>query len=73
MAVLGREGDTKSIWNPDVQVEVDAAKKQFDFLVKEKKYSAFRVDKDGKQTGQRMTDFDPKAGSIILVPQFAGG
>jgi hypothetical protein len=72
MECLGREGDTKMLWDTDKPDEVEAAKKQFDFL-KGKGYVAFKVDKDGKQLTERVTAFDGTLGRIIMLPQYAGG
>ena len=70
-AIEGGPGDTKLMWSPDNQDEVNAAKKTFDELRK-KRFLAFKVEEGGKQ-GEQVTTFDPKAGKIIMVPQFAGG
>ena len=71
MAILGTEGDTKVIWDAENEHEVDAAKAQFDILIK-KGFSAFKVKKDG-EAGKKIKYFDPNAGSIIMVPMVAGG
>lgn len=73
MAVMDGSGDTKAFWDAGKPEEVEAARRQFDFLVKEKKYSAFHVrGKDGAQ-GEQMRAFDPAAERIIFVPQMQGG
>ncbi len=71
MRVLGREGDSKTTWDPDNSDEVEVAKAQFDSLIA-KKYNAFSVKKDGEK-GKKMHHFDPKAAAMILVPPVAGG
>lgn len=71
MAVMGKEGDVKQMWNPQNDFEVKQAKKQFDDYRKEK-YVAFRVDKEGNK-GEQMTEFDPTAAKMIFVPAFQGG
>ncbi len=48
MAILGRDGDTKVIWDPDNEDEVEAAQEQFDSLT-EKGFTAFSVKKDGEK------------------------
>jgi len=68
---LSEEGDTKVIWNPDNQDEVDAAEAQFDTLA-EKGFTAFAVKKDGEK-GKKITTFEPNAGKIIMVPKIGGG
>lgn len=69
---LDASGDTKTIWNPESPDEVESAQAQFDKLVGEKGYAAFRVDEDGEK-GEKMRTFDAKAGKIILVPPMVGG
>ncbi len=71
LAVMGMGGDTKSIWDPDNEDEVEAAKKQFDELI-EGGHAAFKVKKSGKP-GKKITEFDPSAGKVILVPPVRGG
>lgn len=71
LRVLGPEGDIKTIWDPEKNDEVKAAREQFDNL-KKKGYRAFRVDKDGDKAGV-MGSFDPAAGKVILVPGIVGG
>jgi len=74
IAVMGRSGDTKTIWDPNVPDEVEVARMQFDKLVRDKRYSAFRVDsKDPNKKGERMSTFDPEAGRVIFIPQLVGG
>ena len=73
MEIMGKEGDTKAIWDKNNPDEVEAIRKQFDYLVREKKYVAFHVtDKDGNK-GEQMRTFDPKAERIIFVPPMVGG
>jgi predicted glycosyltransferase len=72
MAVMGREGDTKVIWDRTKPDEVEVARDTFDKL-KKKGYMAYQVkDKDGKQ-GEVMQEFDAQAERVILVPQMVGG
>jgi len=71
LAVLGRAGDTKQIWDPDNKAEVEAAETLFDSLTK-KGYLAFKVGKDGEKSTQ-MKKFSPSAGKVILVPPMVGG
>ncbi len=71
ISVLGREGDTKVIWDSENEEEVALAKKQFEDAM-EKKFAAFRVKKDGTKS-KKITKFDPDAERIILVPALAGG
>lgn len=71
MAVLGREGDTKVMWDPGNADEVENARDTFNKLTK-KGHLAFSVKNDGEKDKQ-IREFDPKAGKIILVPRFVGG
>jgi len=71
LAIISNEGDTKVIWDPENSDEIEAAEAQFDALVK-KGFTAFRVKKNGDQ-GKKITDFDPDAGKIIMVPKIVGG
>lgn len=72
MSIMGRRGDTKVTWNPDNDTEVKAAKAQFATLVKDSKFRAFRVDREG-EPGEEMDKFDKTAGKVIMVPPMAGG
>ena len=69
--VLDHTGDTRTTWDPDKQVEVDAAKKTFKEL-KKKGYLAYTVGENGEK-GEVIQQFDPTAGMIIMSPQYAGG
>lgn len=68
---LSKHGDNKTTWNPENSAEIDAARTTFRTL-KEKGYSAFKVDREGKPSGP-MTEFDPQAGAIIMTPRHVGG
>lgn len=69
--VLDLSGDSKILWDPDNEKEVEAAKEQFD-LLKKKGFTMFRVDKKGDK-GKRMDSFEESAGRIIAAPQIMGG
>jgi len=71
MRTLCDKGDTKVIWDPKNEDEVEAAEEQFNTLM-DKGFTAFSVKKDGKKH-KRIDEFDPKAGKIIMVPRMAGG
>lgn len=71
MELMGKDGDTKLMWDKHSEDEVEAAKTTFNTL-KKKRYLAFKANKDGSQ-GEQMTEFDPKAERIIMVPPMAGG
>lgn len=72
MGIMGAEGDLKKIWDRNNQDEVDDAKASFNRLTKEKRYLAFRVNKDGEK-GEQMREFDPHAERMILTPPLQGG
>ena len=64
-------GDTKVIWDPKNDDEVEAAEEQFNTLI-DKGFSAFEVKKGGDK-GKKITKFNPNAGKIIMVPEIVGG
>lgn len=71
LKVLDHTGDTKTLWNPQNQDEVDNAKKVFQRM-KRKGFLAYSVGEDGSQ-GEVLQEFDPLAGAIIMTPQLVGG
>ena len=72
IALLGRQGDIKTVWDKDKPEEVKAARKQFDDL-RSKGYLAFEVvDKIGEK-GRQIYDFNPNAEKIILAAPMQGG
>jgi hypothetical protein len=72
LAIMSHRGDTKTIWDPDNQVEVEVAKKTFDEFIK-KGFVAFSVEGKEGLKGEQIKKFDPKAGRIIMSPPIAGG
>lgn len=72
MRILGVEGDTKVIWDPKNEDEVDAAEAQFNSLIK-KGFSAFEVGISGRKTSKKVEEFDPDLGKLIMVPRAVGG
>jgi len=71
LKIISDEGDTKVIWDPKNEDEVEVAEAQFDMLI-ENGFTAYAVKKDGKQ-GKKITKFDEDAGKIIMVPKIVGG
>lgn len=69
---LSREGDTKLSWNADNEFEVANAREMFNKLVRDGNWSAFMMKWRGG-TGEKITEFDPNAAKIILVPPIGGG
>jgi len=64
-------GDLKVIWDPKKRDEVDAAREQFEKLVK-KGYLAFKV-KSGGGKGAKVAEFDEDAEMLIMSPALQGG
>ena len=72
IAVLGRQGDVKTVWDKNKPEEVTAACNQFHNL-RSKGYLAFEVvDKIGEK-GRQIYDFNPNAERIILAAPMQGG
>lgn len=71
MKIMDGTGDSKVMWDPSHEDEVDAAEAQFDALMA-KGFTAFKVKKDGSK-GTSIKKFDPKAGKLIMVPKMVGG
>lgn len=72
MAVMDHTGDTKTIWDPSVKDEVDAARIQFNEM-KKKGYRPYRVNPETGKKTELMSEFDPHAAAMILCPPMAGG
>jgi hypothetical protein len=72
LCVMDQTGDTRTIWSPDNEAEVAAAKSTFDAL-KAKGYLAYQVKGEKGENGEVMKEFDPKAGRVIMIPQPIGG
>lgn len=71
--VLGRDGDTKVIWDKNKPEEVEAARLMFDALRK-KNYLAFKVKGDkGDKGDEQIREFDPTVERMILTPQMQAG
>lgn len=71
MSIMDSTGDTKLVWDPKEKTEVETARKAFQALL-DKGFVAFRVAKEGGK-GEKIKEFDPLAGSIIMVPKLVGG
>jgi hypothetical protein len=67
-------GDKSVSWDKGKPEQVEAAKQEFEYLVKEKRYKAYRIDpsKPGRK-GVPVAAFDPAAEELLLVPQMQGG
>jgi hypothetical protein len=64
-------GDTKLVWNSDDAIEVEAARRSFDFL-RGKGFASFKVAGEGRR-GEQIREFSPEAGALIMAPQMSGG
>jgi hypothetical protein len=72
MRIMDKDaGDLRVIWDSSKQVEVDAAKKQFEELMK-KKYKAFAVKSNGEK-GEEIKEFNPYLEKVVLAPAPAPG
>lgn len=71
LCVLDKTGDTKTIWDPTVADEVEAARAQYDKF-KAKGYFAYRVNEKGDKA-EVMGAFDPQAGKVIMARALTGG
>lgn len=71
MQIMDQTGHTTTTWDVNRPDEVEAAREQFNSLTR-KGYQAFRVEGANNQ-GERLREFDPKAGKIMMVPQLVGG
>ena len=72
MRRLDQRGDIKTIWDEENEDEVEAARQQFEDLVGDKDFKAFKVNKKGDATTE-IKQFDPSLEKMILVPPVVGG
>jgi hypothetical protein len=72
LSIMGREGDTKYIWDKTKPVEVEAARALFATLTKQN-YLAFRATGSKGEAGEQIREFDPDVERIIFTPQLRGG
>jgi hypothetical protein len=72
LAIMGRPGDTKIIWDRSRPEEVQTARRTFDELRKQG-YLAWSVrGRDGEKDSQ-IHEFDPNAERLIMAPPLRGG
>ncbi len=71
MQIMDPTGHTTVGWDVDVPDEVENARKTFTDMVR-KGYQAFRVGTSGRQA-ERLTEFDPTAEKMVMIPQLKGG
>lgn len=72
MAIMGREGDTKVLWDKTKPIEVEVAKITFDKLIKDG-YSAYAVSDTGDKKGSPVREFDSNAERLIFIPPMQAG
>lgn len=71
LKVMGpTDGDKRLEWDPENEHSIVLAKDMFEKALKEGK-RAYRITNGRK--GQPITEFDPNAKEILLVPPVAGG
>lgn len=71
IAILDKTGDTKIIWDPTNEVEVENARRTFDDM-KAKGFTAYSVNRRGDKDAV-VREFDPDAQKLILTPALVGG
>jgi hypothetical protein len=67
-----KPGDTKIIWDPENEAEVESARRTFSDLVGARRFLAFRVAGEGRK-GEQIREFDPDAEKLVITPPMAGG
>jgi hypothetical protein len=71
MNIADPTGHTSISWDENNEGEVELARNAFNDAIK-KGYQAFKTRLTGGR-GERMTEFDPTAEEMLLVPQLRGG
>lgn len=71
MHVMDPTGHTTVGWDPEVEAEVESARATFTRMTG-RGYQAFHVSEGGGKS-ERMTEFDPDAEKMLLIPQLRGG
>lgn len=73
LAIMGKPGDVKIIWDKTKSAEVEVARKNFNEL-RAAGYAAFSVgDKGEKKETEHITVFDPNVERMILALPLVGG
>jgi hypothetical protein len=75
MEELCSKGDIKYMWDKNVPSEVEAARTQFELLVKKNRtHLAYKVkDKDGEKSNEVIREFDPELERVIFHKATVGG
>jgi hypothetical protein len=77
MDVMDSSGHTSVTWDPTDEASVNDARREFTRLTGEG-YQAYRMEAVGEHAvvenkGARITEFDPEAGRLLLIPHRVGG
>lgn len=77
MQIMDSSGHTTVTWDPDNLDSVADARREFERLTGQG-YQAFRMEAVGESIvvehkGERISEFDPEAGKVLMVPQRVGG
>ena len=72
MHKMSHKGDEEVSWDKDDPESVKEARQKFLEFLSERKGYAVRMEPDG-QKGKLITDFDPDAERIVLMPMVMGG
>jgi len=75
--VMDSSGHTTVTWDPTDAAGIADARREFNRLTRAG-YQAFRMEATGdnvvvENKGERITEFDPEAGRVLMVPQRVGG
>jgi hypothetical protein len=70
--VMGREGDSKYIWDKNNAIEVEIARNMFNAF-RDKGYLAFKVTNQDGSKGEQTREFDANAERYIFSPPMQGG
>jgi hypothetical protein len=77
MDVMDHTGHTTVTWDPQDETSVADARREFRRLLAAG-HQAFRMEATGdgvvvENKGERITEFDPEAGRVLMVPHRVGG
>jgi hypothetical protein len=72
LRILCSDGDRRLVWRKESQDEVREAKKAFNEALAKKGNLAYAVSQEGERS-QKITEFDPEAEEIVIVPMITGG
>lgn len=68
---MGKQGDVPTLWELDDAGSVQVARERFDDAIG-RRMLAFNL-APGGEPGEQITEFDPTAKEIVLIPMIAGG